>query len=290
MTERLRIDMTFHLIQQVRLLHALTESDFDICIPAAEQPKFEFLKKKFGLELYDGADQFIDITGHVSISHAEPVTSIRGISRPLIFPHAITEYCRSLWSKKREFRYSFQGLITRKRQSLIESWIRENLKGERLRLSDHTSLVSRLQRRILSRMGIVRIEKKRIGELVLWSSDRGRRFPVKAWDENFFRNLANSQFVLCPSGDHIWSYRFFESILCGAIPIVEADCAAYKGFRFFHFDDRAEDLKWSIEDADYNYGLCTEKVTVPLSTLNGELKKITDAYFKPHSSWRAGSF
>jgi hypothetical protein len=41
------------------------------------------------------------------------------------------------------------------------------------------------------------------------------------FDEDFFRVLCQSRFTLCPAGDAPWSMRFYESLLCKSIPIVE---------------------------------------------------------------------
>ena len=120
MTKELQINMSFNLIQQIRLTHALTESDFDISIPDAEKAKFDTLTEKFGVQFLNDSSQCFDITSYLDISRTEPSTAIGGVSRHLIFPHAITSYCRSLWPDKREFRYSFQGLVTNERRPLIE--------------------------------------------------------------------------------------------------------------------------------------------------------------------------
>jgi hypothetical protein len=178
-----------------------------------------------------------------------------------------------LWNDRRKYRYSFQGLITEKRGILIKQWLDEKL-NQQINLQNNNNLVYRIKRKIFSKFGFDTTKKRMVGELLLWESDRGRKFPIKAWDNNYYKVLANSDFVLCPSGDCIWSYRFFESILCGAIPIVEKNCIAYEGFRFFTFKDRTNELKWSLEDAEYNYQLCVKKLTIPPSILNNEITHI----------------
>lgn len=37
----------------------------------------------------------------------------------------------------------------------------------------------------------------------------------------YFNIMAQSKFILCPRGDAPWSFRFYESLMCGAIPIVQ---------------------------------------------------------------------
>lgn len=270
MASKLAIAIDLNLLQQIRLVHALAESAFDIVVPAAERPKFEPLSEKFGMRFSHDSSDSIDFGRYLKVSHEEPSTSIGRVSRPLIFPRAITEYCRRLWTTSRSTRYSFPGLITNKRRLLLESWIQNNLPVERSRFKNG------LWRRILSAISRRTPMKTMVGDLVLWPSDRGRRFPIKSWDEAYFRILADSQFVLCPSGDCIWSYRFFESILCGAIPIAEKECDAYSGFHYFSFEDRAGSVQWSPQEAEFNYRTCVERLTVPKAALDAEITRILE--------------
>jgi hypothetical protein len=65
------------------------------------------------------------------------------------------------------------------------------------------------------------------------NSKRGRDVITKVYDIEYFNQLSNSKFILCPNGDFTWTYRFFESILCGSIPIIENDHVLYKGYQYF---------------------------------------------------------
>ena len=275
MSNTLLINKTFKFnqIQQIRLVHALTESDFAIAIPSSEDSKFSLLRDKFEVFFSNHYSNPIDITNQLQIVHSEPLTSLGSLSKSLIFPSAIPQYCRFMWQPKRRFRYSFQGLITQKRKSLLESWIRKNISAH-YKLPDTNHRIYNFRKDILSKLGIDYTIKKNIGDLLLWSSDKGRRFPIKAWDENYFKVLANSHYVLCPSGDYIWSYRFFEAALCGAIPIVEKPCKTYEGFKYVSFDDDVRELVWNLETAEHNYALCTERITIPKAELNDALMKI----------------
>lgn len=60
----------------------------------------------------------------------------------------------------------------------------------------------------------------------------------------FFKIMKNSNFTLCPAGDAPWSMRFFESIMCGSIPIVEQSSHSGRheyereiGYNFYLKDD-----------------------------------------------------
>lgn len=48
----------------------------------------------------------------------------------------------------------------------------------------------------------------------------GRFLKYNIKRDQFFKNLSNSKFVICPRGAGRDSYRFYDSIYCGAIPIV----------------------------------------------------------------------
>ena len=73
--------------------------------------------------------------------------------------------------------------------------------------------------------------QRRIGDVTVWSSERGRRFPTKAWDEDYFQLLADSEHVLCPSGDYRGRTGSSRPALCGAVPIVEQASPLHDGFR-----------------------------------------------------------
>jgi hypothetical protein len=94
-------------------------------------------------------------------------------------------------------------------------------------------------------------------------SSGGRQWPEKAWDADYVSALANTEFVLCPNGDFIWTYRFFEAAAAGAIPVIEDYCDHYEGFVFRSFDEAASTFRWSEEAARHNAALVRERLSVP---------------------------
>ena len=38
----------------------------------------------------------------------------------------------------------------------------------------------------------------------------------------YFEKMCQSKFVLCPVGDAMWSFKFYEILMCNTIPIVES--------------------------------------------------------------------
>ena len=64
-----------------------------------------------------------------------------------------------------------------------------------------------------------------------YGRDAHRKYNI---DVNYYRQMCSSKFVLCPTGDCPWSYRFFEAIMCFAIPIIHDDdifCNDYVHFK-----------------------------------------------------------
>jgi hypothetical protein len=272
--KKIYISWQVNLIQQVRLIHALAESNYDVTVSAAELDKFAELVRKFDIKLHHSGTDQCDVTEDLRMSHQEPATSVGRIERPLIFPHGAIEECRRIWSLERMTQVGFSGLITSKRAKLITDWIHLNTKVKNPSLPNPNSFSNRAINKVKRTLGIPTGFKRQIGPLLLSHSSRGREFPIKAWDQEYFESLGDTQFTLCPSGDCVWSYRFFEAMLCGSIPIVEGTCPLYEGFKFYSFDDCLDSLKWDEEIALHNYEKCKEMLTIDPEELNGEISKL----------------
>ncbi len=268
---RWQLDVPFALIQQIRLVHALAESGFEIAVPADQLDKFSILRERFGLRLATARPGDPSLASFITIDHETPSTALGAIVRPLIFPRAVVEHCRTLWPAARAHRYSFAGLVTESRRALLEGWIDGRSPAAPV-ASGRTNLGGFVRRQWIRWRGSDR--PRHIGDVTVWSSERGRRFPTKAWDEEYFQMLADSEFVLCPSGDYVWSYRFFEACLCGAIPIVEQASPVYDAFRYRLMTDPRDDRPWSAADAEHNFRSCAERIVVPIPELDRELARL----------------
>lgn len=229
--------LPMHLIQALRLAHALMESEAKVHVSRRQAAKFDHLRKFFDLDFEIGGPGLPVLAG-ASISHEEPLTRLGSIERPLIFPHGIVERCRAKWCDSRPVRFSFCGLVNEQRRHALDSWT--------------------------AAQGGASVE--------IFASELGRQFPEKAWDESYYDRLARSEFVLCPRGDCVWSYRFFEAVLCGAIPIAEQACAAFDGFEYELMSGDARGFAWSADIAERNFAHAIRRLTVPLNGLNAELK------------------
>lgn len=272
-----RLDFPLDKLQAVRLCMALAESGCVVQLPPQVEPTFRYLARLFPASYRFGGDELPAMTD-IEISHAEPRCRVGSIERPLMFPHVIFDRCREKWSASRLTRYAFCGLVTSSRQRQLEGWIRRNfpLHGKHLRVratpqSRRALLLARL-------MGGGRdaVRHNHIG-LCIYSSARGRRFPEKVWDEAYYDLLATSQFALCPDGDFVWTYRFFEAVLCGAIPVVENSCALYEGFTFYSLSEPAADLCWSAAAAEDNLARARALLTIPRDELNACIAALVQA-------------
>lgn len=274
------LDLPFDLIQSIRLSHALMESKYKIHIPSSHSQKFILLKKKFGINYGTNEDLYFS-SKEIMVSHEKPLTKIGSIERPLIFPHSIIEYCRSLWPYQKNIRFSFAGLLTESRRLIINNWSEQNFPEIKLKLYDSSSAKSNWLNTFSKMLNLHKPTGEKIykcEEVIFWSSERGRTFPTKSWDEEYFKLLANSEFVLCPNGDYVWSYRFFEAIMCGAIPVIENYSSAYEGFYFKTLEEPVIEMKWSKKQAEYNFNLCRQHLTISMNELNTELDKIKNKY------------
>jgi hypothetical protein len=246
-------------IQAIRLIHALAESKMPIHVPLTDEFRFPLLRKVFGFSSSPLPPLTIAGVGFV---HAEPRTYVGSMSRPLIYPHSLADWCRQAWPRERDVWASFCGLITPERSAVLASWVGSRSGQWPLDLAETRVGENFSGHAIHLAPGIFHLSP----------STRGRRFPVKAWDAHYYAGLLRSKFVLCPNGEYAWSYRFFESTLCGAIPVVEEDCAVYRGFRYFRLSDGHFD--WDPADALHNYDLCRERILVPAEELRGELQEL----------------
>ena len=54
-----------------------------------------------------------------------------------------------------------------------------------------------------------------------YSESREVQYRVVKENLYYFESMCQSKFVLCPAGDSSWSFRFYETLMCKSIPIVE---------------------------------------------------------------------
>ena len=88
---------------------------------------------------------------------------------------------------------------------------------------------------------------KKFNNATIIFTNKGRDIKTKVKDEEYFNLMSKAKFVLCPNGDFIWTYRFFEAILFQAIPIIEDYSELYKDYKFYKYGDKYEyNSEWII--------------------------------------------
>jgi hypothetical protein len=290
-----RLDLTFDLIQSIRLVHALLESSYDVRIPKRHLSKTRNLERVFGIDVKGGGDAIPALPG-LEIQHEGlPLVRVGSIERPLIFARGMVDHCRSLWDEERPTRACFAGRLHEDRRRVLRQWMQEQFpENGAVEMPDQAVVDRRVRlrkrvkgyaKRILRGplrplRGYVRVptveRRTRENGVVFMVSDRGWCHPTKTWDPSYFRLLASSKFVLCPDGRYVWTYRFFEAVMCGAIPIVQNECPLYDGYRYYTMDDALEEMEWTASDARHNQNLCRERMTIPPDQLDAEIGRLVD--------------
>jgi len=82
---------------------------------------------------------------------------------------------------------------------------------------------------------------------------------------DYFEKMCQSKYVLCPCGDAPWSFRFYETLMCKSIPIVESWHHTYR----------------TVEESNinYNYVLYQNiKDDIPYDNYISENMKIFEKY------------
>jgi glycosyltransferase involved in cell wall biosynthesis len=219
-------------IQNIRLYQAAAEQNPNLFVPEKWAPVVRHLRRQFPEMPENLARGTIPSAAGTWVSHDAPATSYMRQKMPLVFPKSVAGRCAGGYDESaRAIFASFAGLRTDARRDAIEKWTRDVYKDS----SEN-----------------VKIE----------FTDRGRDFPRKAWDQEYYDVMKNSRFVLCPDGDFVWTYRFFEAVMCGAIPIIQNNCDLYDGFFFYDMETPLEKLAYRPDKARENLELFLDRYTL----------------------------
>jgi Exostosin family len=137
-------------------------------------------------------------------------------------PRDYAIYPRSFWqhpalAQEKSLNYCFIGaLMTDEETFAARQWMTEFIKSK-FDENSYLQFTDRKTRSDYQSLGPFDFTAEKTG-LVPKEVPRNKR---NMFDENYFTVMAKSQFVLCPAGDAPWSMRFYESLMCKAIPVVE---------------------------------------------------------------------
>jgi len=164
----------------------------------------------------------------IEIDHKKARNYYKDVEYNLIFPWSFVDKAKRLWREHRQFKYNFIGNITSQRK-----WV--------LNFESRNSFIK--------------------------DSKLGRTLPKELFDEETYYNiLADSEFTLCPAGSdadkgYVWTYRFFEAIMCGSIPVVDIiDHSTMDDFKFYTVGQKHLYDKSIVE---YNYNNFIRKHVLP---------------------------
>jgi hypothetical protein len=219
--KEINIDKEINLLQEIRLIHSLYDSGYSLWVGDNNYQKMKPIFDNFsGVVNVGKSDNGISFREVTTIIHKTPETKFNGQVKPLIFPKSLIEFCEKEWVDDRLDKVLFTGLLTKKRENIIN-----------------------------------RFNSLKLKELIYKNQNNGRVFPVKSFDKNYFTEMSTYNFVFCPDGDFIWTYRFFESIMCGSIPIVENECDIFKGFKYYKVDDDLTkityNMNWVLDNLEH---------------------------------------
>lgn len=157
----------------------------------------------------------------IKIDHMNGKNFYKGKEFNLIFPKYLIDHVYKL-SKNKTIDYCFIGKLDKTR-----SWV-----------SDY------------SNRGVIK------------NSLYGRNFSLKYnIDSEYYSIVSSSKFTLCPIGSCPWSYRFFESIMCHSIPVV--DTSTKDVFRDkFKFLSKDESHSYINDYVSFNYEILIKDFTL----------------------------
>jgi hypothetical protein len=159
----------------------------------------------------------------VEIDHSLPNTTLKGyFEAPLIFPKCINDIFFLPFEKKIDKIY-FRGLFTYVR--LIE------MSKLLIQLSEYKAFFKMIFNVLMFRFEFVVSS----GKVFMKFTKRGRVSNFKYIDVEYFKEMSRYKYVFCPSGDFIWTYRFYEAIQVGSLPLCLKNVKLYNEFNYLNF-------------------------------------------------------
>jgi hypothetical protein len=143
---------------------------------------------------------------NLGVSHVEDVSNYNISAAP---PYAIfaKSYLSEMKELNREKKYDYVFIGSINSNQLGRKWVLDFIKT---RFTDKSIFINTDEKKGFC-------PKNQID-----SQSRATQFRIIKDNLPYFQTMASSKFVLCPAGDAPWSFRFYETLMCGSIPIVES--------------------------------------------------------------------
>ncbi len=159
---------------------------------------------------------------NLHIDHGTPLNFNNGIQYNLIFPNSFLTDIENLLPKEKDIDYLFIGTIKGPHREFLTKW---NCKKSYISFNGK------------------QFEHPR-------DNIEHPYYKQNYFNENYFKEMCRSKFVLAPGGctpkfntkrqawDFLWTYRFWESVLCRCIPITdEPDPVWHNEYKFYKTND-----------------------------------------------------
>lgn len=93
------------------------------------------------------------------------------------------------------------------------------------------------------------------------------------FDKNYFDNLSQSKFCLCPAGDSIYSMRFYECLMCKCIPIVNNIEETYRSeeeskLNYKYYLSSSTEFVYREDWVEHNYNIFLQYHTLENLNIN----------------------
>lgn len=170
----------------------------------------------------------ININPPYEINHKTGNNINSGIHYPIIFPIERFNKINHIKSAtKKNHSYYFRGLLTNKKKWILDFQNKQN--------------------------SLIEFNKN------------GRNPKIKyQFDTTYYTDMCSAKFTLCPTDVYPWSYRFFEAIMCGSIPILddgELDIFSHQ-FKFYR---KSQEHQYNEEWVSHNTNTFLQKHTLKQS-------------------------
>lgn len=182
---------------------------------------------------------------NIVINHVDGVNVINGVSFPIIYPKSFFFEAKKMMTNEKIYQFYFNGNMSENggRRQMLEKFEKYNSK--------------------------------------IIDSDYGRSvFNKNKFNFDYYNDLSHSEFGLCPhqkdfigNKDTMWTYRFIECCMTGAIPVVFIETPLGKEFidGFNYYTDEffwGNTIEYSSKKAMENYDLAFDRHTFNKLTID----------------------
>jgi hypothetical protein len=253
------LDFHQYRIQEVRLIQALIEAKWEVGIPPQIAATFLAAGQEYCVKVSPIAQRWQNLK--IIIDHEKPRTAVEAIERTLIFPEAFFYDARKSWSSNRPVRMAFSGFPTPSRLNLALTLCKLNCnKWNPILIALKLSLPClRDFQNNWSLSWVNKLLRQLLPEDHIEFTSRGRNQSLKIRDERYLALLLGALFALCPKGDFVWTYRFYEATICGCSPVIDQGLIHYEGYFLLHIGDDLQSL--STTELEANYQKSFEELT-----------------------------